>query len=273
MEENHMIHDTAQPQNRTTAGAITLANRGRRRGRVTRRIAGITCWAIGLIIILVASLIVHAHPGPWPGEVAFSQSVQSLNLAPGLLASLTFLASLIDPVAASIALVLWFAFLLTFGWIRQAAFLALTVGIGNAVDALIGDYVRRPRPTANLIHIERIYHANSFPSGHSAQTVLYYGALLYLSFIEPVRTWRYRWLLLPFQIFAALNILLIGFERLYQGEHWIYDVLGGTLDGALWLVVGIFLYNWIPELLERRRARRQEREAHGEGLTPRSVSG
>ena len=198
-----MIHDTAQPQNRTTAGAITLANRGRRRGRVTRRIAGITCWAIGLIIILVASLIVHAHPGPWPGEVAFSQSVQSLNLAPGLLASLTFLASLIDPVAASIALVLWFAFLLTFGWIRQAAFLALTVGIGNAVDALIGDYVRRPRPTANLIHIEGIYHANSFPSGHSAQTVLYYGALLYLSFIEPVRTWRYRWLLLPFQIAGA----------------------------------------------------------------------
>src|SRR5437763_1261007 len=167
MEENHMIHDTAQPQNRTTAGAITLANRGRRRGRVTRRIAGITCWAIGLIIILVASLIVHAHPGPWPGEVAFSQSVQSLNLAPGLLASLTFLASLIDPVAASIALVLWIAFLLTFGWIRLAAFLALKVCIGNDVDAPIGDYVRRPCTTANLIHSERIDTSHSCPSRHS----------------------------------------------------------------------------------------------------------
>lgn len=268
-----MMHDTAQPQYRTKAGTATLGNHGKRRRRRTRRIAGITCWGIGLMLILVASVIVHGHPAPWPGEVAFSRSVQSLNLTPGLLAFLTLLASLIDPVAASIALVLWFAFLLTFGWIRQAAFLALTVGIGNAVDALIGDYVRRPRPTANLIHIEGIYHANSFPSGHSAQTVLYYGTLLYLSFLEPVRRWRYHWLLLPLQLFAVLNILLIGYERLYQGEHWIADVLGGTLDGALWLAVGIFLYNWIPELLKRRRAKRQGEKAHEEGLTPRTVLG
>ena len=72
--------------------------------------------------------------------------------------------------------------------------------------------------SANLIHIEGTYHANSFPSGHCAHTVLYYGALLYLSFSEPVRTWRYRWLLIPLQLFAVLNILLVGFERIYQGE-------------------------------------------------------
>ena len=254
-----MMHDATQPRHVTQAETALPINHEKRRRRLRRRITGITCWGIGFAIILVASIIIHAHPSPWPGEVALSRSVQSLHLAPPLLAVLTFLASLIDPVPSSIALLLWFAFLLTFAWFRQAAFLVTTVSVGNAIDALIGDYVRRPRPSANLIHIEGTYHANSFPSGHCAHTVLYYGALLYLSFSEPLRRWRYRWLLIPLQIFAALNILLIGFERIYQGEHWITDVLGGSLDGLLWLSAGIFLYNWIPQLLERRRARKQAR--------------
>jgi undecaprenyl-diphosphatase len=263
-----MMHDATKPRNVTQAETAPPIYHGKRRRRLRRRIAGITCWGIGFAIILVASIIIHAHPSPWPGEVALSRSVQSLHLAPPLLAFLTFLASLIDPVPSSIALLLWFAFLLTFAWFRQAAFLVTTVSVGNAIDALIGDYVRRPRPSAHLIHIEGTYHFNSFPSGHCAHTVLYYGALLYLSFSEPLRRWRYRWLLIPLQIFAALNIVLIGFERVYQGEHWITDVLGGMLDGLLWLSVGIFLYNWIPELLERRRARRQEKQSHAERLSP-----
>ena len=263
-----MMHDATQPRNVTQAETVLPINREKRRRRLRRRIAGITCWGIGFAIILVASIIIHAHPSPWPGEVALSRGVQSLHLASPLLAVLTFLAALIDPVPSSIALLLWFAFMLTFAWFRQAAFLVTTVSVGNTIDALIGDYVKRPRPSANLIHIEGTYHANSFPSGHCAHTVLYYGALLYLSFSEPLRRWRYRWLLIPLQIFAVLNILLIGFERIYQGEHWISDVLGGTLDGLLWLSVGIFLYNWIPELLEKRRARKQEKQSHAERLSP-----
>ena len=267
-----MMYDTTQPQNVTQVGTAPGVDYGKQRRRPGRRIAGIILWGIGFAIIAVASIIIHSHPAPWPWEVDLSRSVQSLHLAPPLLAVLTFLAALIDPVPSSIALLLWFAFLLTFAWFRQAAFLVTTVSVGNAIDALIGDYVRRPRPSANLIHIEGTYRFNSFPSGHCAHTVLYYGALLYLSFSEPVRRWRYRWLLIPLQIFAALNILLIGFERIYQGEHWITDVLGGSLDGLLWLSVGIFLYNWIPQLLERRHAKKQEKQAHAERLTPR-VSG
>lgn len=254
------MDSTVRPE-RTKAGTARVAGRSQPPHRRMRRVAGFTCWGIGIIIILVAAVIVHGHPGPWPGELTFSRSVQSLDLPPWVLGPLTFLASLIDPVPSSIALVLWFAFMLTFGWFRQAAFFVLTVSLGNAIDALIGDYVRRPRPSAHLIHIEGTYTANSFPSGHCAHTVLYYGALLYLSLSDPVRKWRYRWLLIPLQIFAALNILLIGFERIYQGEHWLSDVLGGTLDGALWLSVGIFLYNWIPEVVEKRRAKRRERVA------------
>ena len=257
-----MMQNPAQPQSSTTAVAAPVTTSEQQQRKRTRRIIGFTVWGIVFILILLSCYIVHGHPGPYPFEVTFTRSVQSLKLPSWLLTTLTFSASLIDPVNAGIALVLWLAFMLTFGWYRQAAFLILTVSIGNAIDALLGDYVARPRPTtAYLIHVEGTYHANSFPSGHCAHTMLYYGALLYLSFSEPVRKWRYRWVLIPFQILAVFNILTIGFERIYQGEHWFFDTAAGTVDGLLWLSAGIFLYNWIPELLQNWQAKRQQQQS------------
>ena len=93
--------------------------------------------------------------------------------------------------------------------------------------------------------------------------MVYYGFLLYLSFTKPVREWRYHWVLIPLQVFAALNILLMGFSRIYQGEHWVSDTLAGYLSGALWLTLFIFLYQWTTNIVERRRAkRRMEQSTH-----------
>ncbi len=91
--------------------------------------------------------------------------------------------------------------------------------------------------------------------------MVFYGFLLYLSFTKPVREWRYRWLLLPFQAFATLAILAIGYSRLLEGEHWLTDVLGGYLSGLLWLSLFIFLYRWTTNKLAERRAKQQEKEA------------
>jgi len=144
------------------------------------------------------------------------------------------------------------------GWYWQTTFLALTVGIGNEIDALIGDYVVRPRPLPSLVHVDAILKYNSFPSGHCCHVMLFYGFMLYLSFTKPVRTWRYHLLLIPLQLFALLNILLIGYERIYGGEHWLSDVLGGYLSGALWLALFIALYQWITHLRQRNQAKKIE---------------
>ncbi len=86
---------------------------------------------------------------------------------------------------------------------------------------------------------------HSFPSGHTEHDVAYYGFLLYLSFTPPVREWRYRWVLIPFQILAAFDILTIGYSRVLEGEHWLTDVLGGYLSGSLWLLLCIVIYRYI----------------------------
>jgi membrane-associated phospholipid phosphatase len=48
----------------------------------------------------------------------------------------------------------------------------------------------------------------------------------------------------------------MGFARVWEGEHWVTDVVGGYLDGAIWMVFFIFLYNWTTHRLHERRTRK-----------------
>ena len=96
----------------------------------------------------------------------------------------------------------------------------------------------------------------TFPSGHVVYAVVYYGFLLYLSLSKPVSQWRYRWLLIPFQVYAALNILFIGYSRVLEGSHWLIDALAGYLTGALCLPLLIFLYRWTLDKLNKWYAKR-----------------
>lgn len=221
-----------------------------------RNVLIIVCWMLGLLVLAAASILTRSHPAPWPFELAFSQTVQHLSYWPWVPALLDFIGTFNNPTPTGIALGVLFTAMLLMGWYRQALFFALTVGVGNAINALIGDYVRRPRPSPSLVHVDALLKYNSFPSGHTCHMMVYYGFLLYLSFTRPVRTWRYRWTLIPLQVFAALNILLMGYARVYEGEHWLGDVLAGYLSGALWLTLFIALYQWVTRMLEQRHAKR-----------------
>ncbi len=45
-------------------------------------------------------------------------------------------------------------------------------------------------------------------------------------------------------IIGGLLIALIGLARVYSGEHWFSDVVGGYLFGSIWLVLTIRFYDW-----------------------------
>lgn len=82
----------------------------------------------------------------------------------------------------------------------------------------------------------------SYPSGHAITSVVVYGALTYLLWVNktqrgPARhlsRWRGAFLM-------ALIVLVggVGFSRVYLGVHWPTDVLGGWLVGLCWLAVSI----------------------------------
>lgn len=89
----------------------------------------------------------------------------------------------------------------------------------------------RPRP--GLAY--SLENSFSFPSGHSALAMAFYGFMVYIIWREAKKR-RYK---ITVALVGSLLILAIGFSRLYLGEHFLSDVLAGWLLGLGWLIIGI----------------------------------
>jgi len=218
---------------------------------------GVFLWLLAVAGMVALSFFVHAHRQPLPFELSISKTIQASITAPWIGVVFRFLTRISNPAPDVVTVIVVLAVFVVLRWFRQGIFLALAVVVGNGVDALIGDLVLRPRPTSNLIHVDSKLIFNSFPSGHSCHMMVFYGFLFFLTLTRPVRTWRYHWLVLPLQIWFLLNIGVVGFARLWEGEHWTLDVLGGYLDGAIWMTLFIFLYLLATKKMQQRRERKQ----------------
>lgn len=149
--------------------------------------------------------------------------------------------ALLGPLVAVAAL----AWLVRTGRWGVAMFLAVAI-VGAAVaNELVKDLIERARPPAR-------FHADgadgfAFPSGHTAQAVVTYGALAYL-LGSVIRSWPGRvviWTL------AVLVSLVVGFTRIYLGVHWMSDVLAGLALGTAWLAFVITAFGTSTRLHRR----------------------
>ena len=259
------MEGTTDFQGKQTLDGTTLAGGVKRRNA---RGVAITLWIIGFILLLVAAVIVRLHPTPWPFDLQTTITLQQLQPQLSSWVSTPIVwASLVDDQINSVLAMLSAFFVLSligdFIWYRggsplrwfvAAIFIFAGTGVMAGLDAIIGFIAGRPRPSPLLIHVFMPEPVASFPSGHVENDVVFYGFLLYLSLSKPVSAWRYRWILIPLQLYAVLNILVIGYSRVVEGSHWLTDALGGYLAGALWLVLLIFLYRWTLDRLTKRRA-------------------
>ena len=250
------------------------------RHRRTRQVAARTLWVLGLFALIAASFTVHFHPGPWPFDLQTTITVQHTHLVPIMVAWLNLVSFVNDPIASTIALIAWLVIFSLIGiiqkvrkryaagWFVTGLFISLGTAALDGIDGLISLIVARPRPGSPLIHVYQPEPFHSFPSGHVENDLVYYGFLLYLSLSKPVRRWRYRWVLIPFQVFAVLVIATIGYSRIYEGSHWLTDVLGGYLSGAILLGFLIFLYRRVMQKIYERRAKKSAKS-----LWPRRTAG
>ena len=226
------------------------------RGQKRRYPIAFMFWLIAVLVLGTASVIVHSHPGPWPIDLQTTIYIQH-HTSLGFYPFLNFVSFLNDPISSFVEMALWLLGLSLFRHFLQGLFIAVGTAIADTLDGLLSTVVGRPRPHSPLIHVYIHEPFHSFPSGHTEHDMVYYGFLLYLSLTKPVRQWRYHWLLLPFQLFAVVALVAIGYSRVFEGAHWVTDVLGGYLSGAILLCVLITCYLWIKQKLAQRRTRKQ----------------
>ncbi|WP_093085279.1 phosphatase PAP2 family protein [Sphingobium sp. AP50] len=139
-------------------------------------------------------------------------------------------ASAIGGTAGRLALlVLSLGGLFWIGHRRRAYWLAAMMAGGTALNLILKQIFAAPRPDL-LPHLD-IVHTYSFPSGHAAGNMMFFGALAMLA----ARRFGY-WT-------AAAIIALIGISRVWLGVHWPSDVTAGWIEGLGWLA---FCAIWLP---------------------------
>ncbi len=128
----------------------------------------------------------------------------------------------------TVVLLLWL-------WQRRSYIVPLLVAVaGSSIFTFMGKIIfHRPRPSAAVYY----EHSFSFPSGHAAISMAFYGFVTYC-LIKISHKWKTK---INLFLSGLIVILLIGFSRLYLGVHYLSDVWGGYLVGGIWLVIAISL--------------------------------
>jgi undecaprenyl-diphosphatase len=135
---------------------------------------------------------------------------------------------------------------------RRAGWLMLIGSISSLIDNIIKLLVSRSRPcsdplsancpSVDLVHILQPASGFSYPSGHA---VFFTWMSFMIAFsvaprVKPV----YRPML---WIAAAIVIVLTCIARVWAGDHWPSDVLGGVLLGIGWSAFVLWLpERWLP---------------------------
>ncbi|NCF75384.1 MAG: phosphatase PAP2 family protein [Xanthomonadaceae bacterium] len=125
------------------------------------------------------------------------------------------------------------AILILWIWKKRFYIITLLLSImGSGFFTYIGKLIfHRARPSV-AVYTENSF---SFPSGHATIAIAFYGFLAYL-LIKSAKQWKQK---INIFFISFILIILIGFSRLYLGVHYVSDIWGGYLSGAIWLIIAI----------------------------------
>ncbi|TMG18862.1 MAG: phosphatase PAP2 family protein [Chloroflexi bacterium] len=196
-------------------------------------------WTALAMFVLFGIDTVLVLDGFWlPIDVRITTFIQGLNWGPIVypMELINVTAGYWQVLAGVIAIVALFVVE------RRAGWLMLIGSVSSLLDNIIKLLVSRQRPTVDLVHILTPASGFSYPSGH-AVFFTWMSFMLAVSLaprIKPV----YRpaiWLV------ATTVIVLTCIARVWAGDHWPSDVIGGVLLGAGWSALVLWLpERWLP---------------------------
>ena len=196
-------------------------------------------WLGPLILVVMAlfavdTVLVISQVLLTPFDIPITTFIQSLNWGPLVypMEVINWSAGYRQVLLGAVAVVALFIFE------RRAGWLMLIGSVSSLLDNLIKLAISRQRPPADLVHILTPATGYSYPSGH-AVFFTWMSFMLAASIAPRLRPELHAiiW------IAAAFVIVLTCLARVWAGDHWPSDVIGGVLLGLGWC--GFVL--WLPE--------------------------
>src|SRR5437016_3101829 len=197
-----------------------------------RRWLGPTALVMFVLFAIDTVLVIN---GFWlPIDIRVATFVQGLNWGP-----LAYVLQVINVTAGYWQVLVGIVVIVALFIVeRRAGWLMLIGSISSLLDNIIKLLVSRHRPTVDLVHILTPASGFSYPSGH-AVFFTWMSFMLAASLaprIKPI----YRPAL---WVAAMIVVLLTCIARVWAGDHWPSDVVGGVLLGAGWSAFVM----WLPE--------------------------
>jgi membrane-associated phospholipid phosphatase len=189
--------------------------------------------ASGLAATLVFAVLVAvfvSDPVPTSIDIAVTQALQSQQWLDVPMRIVSIPGNGLNPVVLTALTVV---LLVALGQKREGAVLAASAGVGALLNSAIKHAVGRPRPSIEHVLKLDLVTGFSFPSGHVAFYVCYFGFLAFLAKRRIDRTVASRTLV----TLAILPIVLVPFSRIYLGAHWASDTVGALLWSCTWLAL------------------------------------
>lgn len=156
-------------------------------------------------------------------DLSVHNMMQGLRNAPAdeIMTMVTMLGDGAVMIAVAVAMLAWLL------WRREwriAAAVFVTIFAARLFVPLMKLWLQRPRP----VELSGLPEVFSFPSGHTTFATVTLGVFAVLA-THGLRSWGKA------VVFAGtgIAIIAIAYSRIYLGAHWMSDVLGGFLFGAV----------------------------------------
>jgi undecaprenyl-diphosphatase len=195
----------------------------------------LTLWIVTFAFLLLTFLVYTV--GSFSFDLQVTHALQSINF-PGFAGWMAMISWVgYDPQSIVIAGLIGLA-LYYFNYLWETVIAWGAAFFSSLSNLLIKELIHRPRPASDLVRIAQNLDSYSFPSGHVMFYTIFFGFIFFLGFTLLKPSWKRTLLLLT----LGSLILLVGISRIYLGEHWVSDVIGGYLLSIPMLAGSIWIY-------------------------------
>ena len=186
---------------------------------------------IAAMALFALDTIAAANMSYLPLDVPLARSIQSVNWGP-LVQMFTFF-DWIEGPRQQVLGVAGIALVAAVKW--RAVPLMIVAALSGGIYTITAMVINRPRPSADLVHVIRHTGSSSYPSGHIA----FFSWFLVLLVLCLAVGRLPRLIVTALWFLAALVLLAVGIGRVYLGEHWPSDIVGGLALGLGWMCLAL----------------------------------